>query len=130
MADQNHVDWLHEGMEAWNARRDSSAFRPDLSGVKLNLMTNLQGYNFERANFKDSTLVGVDLRNANLEHADLRNVVAPLTEFNDSILFGANLQQAKLMVPISVVRSYKEQISPRQSSHGLTLPTPTSDSLL
>ena len=97
MADQNHVDWLQEGMEAWNARRDASSFTPDLSGVKINLMTNLQGFNFERANLKDSALVGVDLRNANLERADLRNVIAPLTQFNDTILFGANLQEAKLM---------------------------------
>ena len=32
MANQNHVDWLREGVEAWNSRRESNDFDPDLSG--------------------------------------------------------------------------------------------------
>lgn len=33
MVKQQHVDWLLEGVDAWNERRRSSAFRPDFIGL-------------------------------------------------------------------------------------------------
>jgi len=97
MADQNHADWLREGVEAWNARRNSSDFDPDLSGMKLDLLTKLRGVNLERANLKGAILAGVDLRESHLAQADLRGVVAAAARFDNAILWGANLQRAMLM---------------------------------
>ena len=97
MANQNHIDWLQEGVEAWNDRRASTDFDPDLSEAKIEMGTNLRGVNLIRANLKGAILVGVDLAESNLAQADLCNVVAPLAQFNHAVLFGAKLQQAQLM---------------------------------
>ena len=96
MADPQHIDWLLEGMKAWNARRASNDFEPDLFGAKLPHLVNLQGYNLEKANLKNAILFGADLRGSNLANADLSEVVAPNAEFNDAVLGGANLQQAQV----------------------------------
>ena len=97
MADQNHVDWLREGAEAWNARRNSNDFAPDLSGVRLEWPANLQGYNFENTNLRNAILIGVDFSESKLANADLRNLSAFNARFCDAILDGANLRQAQLM---------------------------------
>ena len=103
MADQNHVSWLHEGVEAWNARRSSTDFVPDLSGVRLDpagagleSLTDLKSYNFEKANLQDAILIGVDFSESNLANADLRRVSACNVRFCNAMLGGANLHQARL----------------------------------
>ncbi|MCB1354428.1 MAG: pentapeptide repeat-containing protein [Rhodobacteraceae bacterium] len=50
MANPQHLEWLLEGVEAWNARREREDFTPDLRGAGLG---------------------GADLRAANLSRADL-----------------------------------------------------------
>ena len=35
MADQEHVEWLKEGVETWNERREKTNFTPDLSGAEF-----------------------------------------------------------------------------------------------
>lgn len=102
MANQNHVDWLQEGAKAWNARRASTDFEPDLSKAKIEMGTNLRGVNLERANLNGTIIFSVDLSEsilvqADLRNADLRNVVAPNAQFNGAVLYGAKLQQADLM---------------------------------
>jgi hypothetical protein len=32
MANQQHIEWLLEGVEAWNARREREDFVPDFDG--------------------------------------------------------------------------------------------------
>ena len=66
MADQQHIHWLFEGREEWNARRDENEFTPDFSGVDLyqafrdeNKLNSdgdipLAGFDLRRANFADS----------------------------------------------------------------------------
>ena len=68
MADQQHIHWLFEGREEWNARRDENEFTPDFSGVDLyqafrdeNKLNSdgdipLAGFDLRRANFADSRL--------------------------------------------------------------------------
>ena len=46
MADQNHIDWLREGVPAWNARRRARDFQPDLSEADLG-GANLGGQTLE-----------------------------------------------------------------------------------
>ena len=100
MADQNHLDWLREGMEAWNSRRASNDFDPDLSGADLTGTDlrefNLEKANLEEANLRNINLFGTVLKGSNLTQADLRKVIAPMTRFDDAILFGAKLQEAEL----------------------------------
>lgn len=97
MADQNHIDWMHEGMKAWNARRTSSNFEPDFSGLKLPFEADFQGFNLERANLMDAKLIGADFKDANLANANLRNINAPFARFDNAIVGGADLQQAFLV---------------------------------
>ena len=35
MANEQHIEWLLEGVEAWNARREREDFVPNLAGVNL-----------------------------------------------------------------------------------------------
>ena len=65
MANPEHVKWLLEGVEAWNARRNREAFRPDFSNADLH-----DGFLWN-ANLRQADLTGADLRNANLRGANL-----------------------------------------------------------
>ena len=54
MANSQHIEWLHEGVETWNKRRERGRdFTPDL---------------------RNADLRSADLSNANLREADLRNL--------------------------------------------------------
>ena len=35
MANDEHVKWLLEGVDAWNQRRQNDYFRPDLSNLNV-----------------------------------------------------------------------------------------------
>lgn len=35
MANPQHIEWLLDGVEAWNKRRDQQGFTPDLEHVNL-----------------------------------------------------------------------------------------------
>jgi hypothetical protein len=71
MANQEHLDILAKGVEAWNAWRDGHPdFRPDLTGPDLkgaNLSgADLIGANLSGANLTDANLTGAHLTGANL----------------------------------------------------------------
>lgn len=126
MANQEHVKWLKEGVEAWNKRRERENFSPDLSRAYLgranlsgadfsysNLrnadlrITDLSGANFSHADLRDANLLGVDLSNAHLSFADLssavlldanlRGATLALTNLSDAYLISANLSGTHLM---------------------------------
>ena len=81
MANQNHVEKLHEGIEAWNhARISSPQFEPDLRYANL-----------INANLSQADLRGADLRESNLSRCDLQEAV-----LSDALLVGANLREANL----------------------------------
>jgi Pentapeptide repeats (8 copies) len=66
MANQEYLDILKQGVEAWNQWRDRNRdIRPDLSG------TYLIGANLRGANLSDADLSDADLSDANLSGADL-----------------------------------------------------------
>ena len=99
MANEQHIRWLLEGRDAWNARRRKERFTPDFSGVdlfqkfreegKLNAAGDipLADFDLHSANFAGawlnslSSTRSVDLRGASLRLADFR---------------GARLMNAKL----------------------------------
>ena len=100
MAEQQHIEWLLEGVEAWNRIREQKDFQPDFTGVDISSEFLKQGkfkYNeqfyskffnpdLRNINLSRARLCGAKLYNANLANADLRN--ANLTKAN---LFEANL---------------------------------------
>lgn len=116
MANDEHLDMLRRGVEAWNAWRIAfPETSPDLSEATL-LMKELKLVNFDRANLrsadfwksnlsgaklrgadlmrasiKESNLAGIDLSGANLSVADLAEV-----DLNDADLSATNLYRARL----------------------------------
>ncbi len=86
MANQEHLEILKQGMDAWNAmRRRYPSVRPDLSGTGL-VRANLIGADLSRAD-----LIRADLRGAYLNNADLSR-----GDFFRAILSGASLSRANL----------------------------------
>jgi uncharacterized protein YjbI with pentapeptide repeats len=75
MADEEHVDLLNQGVDAWNMwRSDHPDVQPDLRGAVL------AGRDLNSINLRCADLVGADLRKADLRQVDLR--VADLRHAN------------------------------------------------
>ncbi len=101
MANQEHLDILTQGVEAWNQwRQEHPEVRPNLEGAKLrqaNLISayltraDLGGADCSRANFEDASLGGADFAHANLTGANLRGA-----DLVDAYLFNTNLTEANL----------------------------------
>src|SRR5216684_1719576 len=64
MANPEHVAKLKEGPEAWNAWRETSDEKPDLSGVELEI-TSLDHYNLRSADFSGARLRRMSFRHTN-----------------------------------------------------------------
>ena len=98
MANQKHIEWLLEGVDAWNARREREDFQPDFAGV------DISGEFGKRGKLGDDGLVclrGINLSGADLGKADLGKAdlsFANLTRANlaEATLIGANLVWANL----------------------------------
>ncbi len=65
MANPDHLEWLKEGVEAWNQRRKHDDFIPDLR------QANLRGAELRGANLTEAKLRQADLSEAKLRQADL-----------------------------------------------------------
>lgn len=116
MANQKHVEVLHQGVEAWNRwRSEHPEILPDLSKISINKL-DFGGANFEKVNFSDAKLTrcnfyeaifleanlrhvsfrGSMLASAKLSLADLRHADFSGAELSDSVIMDANLSYAKL----------------------------------
>ena len=88
MGNPQHLEWLLEGVQAWNARREKTPFVPDLSGMNIaGAIVNSQGTN----PWEISSLQGINLSNALLAEADLRHL-----DFAKSSFEGSDLSQCYL----------------------------------
>jgi hypothetical protein len=120
MADQEHINILKQGMEAWNLWRDENTDTlPDLRGADLSTL-HLIGYDFTGANFTGAKLVDtnfygaklasigrvfrgsivkliVDFVGADLTRASLGNNDLAQADFTEANLEGANLADSKLL---------------------------------
>ena len=90
MANPQHIEWLKEGAAAWNARRQSQPFDPDLSSEDISRA--LGGHERE-----DIRQISVHLRGVNLSGANLSNSTLRDTDLTGSRFYMANLHNAKLM---------------------------------
>ncbi len=88
MGNPQHLEWLLEGVEAWNARRKREDFVPDFEGVEIRKV-------FERAGKLDSS-GRIPLNNVNLMKADLRGADLREALLEESNLFKASLGGAVL----------------------------------
>ena len=114
MADCNHLRWLLEGGESWNARREQGDFFPDFSGVdiyaefreagKLDSDGNipLSGINLRKAKLQECCLCdpswtkGADLSFANLSSANLQYAQLAKSRLDGASLMGARFGNANL----------------------------------
>ena len=114
MANEQHIDWLFEGRDAWNQRRRAQKFTPDFSDVdlyeafrrkgKLNAVADLplDGFHLQRAIFSGTRLntpfatASADLRGALLHSADFRRAQLSNAKLGGAHLVGARLDDADL----------------------------------
>ena len=78
MANPQHIQWLKEGVAAWNKRRERQTFKPDFVhhdfGGRTLFETN-RGR--KRGQWERVPLRGIHLTDANLAHADRRPDFTP-----------------------------------------------------
>ncbi len=120
MGNPQHLEWLLEGVDAWNARRKREPFVPDLSGINVrhefevrNRLSRqstvpLREVNFsqailERSNFWGADLCNADLRGANLERANLISAYLNGADLRGARLFETALHNTMLACSVSGV---------------------------
>lgn len=107
MANQKHIEWLLEGVNSWNARRQREDFTPDLKEVDISAILppeiSLEGINLEGGRFNEANLSGLNLGMANLKNAQLMRARLEKTDLVGATLTnadfsGANLQEANFAI--------------------------------
>ncbi len=114
MANPQHIEWLLEGVDKWNARRAVSEFTPDFERADIyrifwnsNLLddlgkipllgVDLHDANLARTSFLWANLFSADLTSANLTSANLSNTMLVGASLNDANLLFAILEGATLI---------------------------------
>ncbi len=100
MTNQEHLEILRKGVEAWNRWRAENPVIPNLQEADLR-GTNLQEAilwlaNLQEANLRVASLQEANLRVANLQEANLWGTNLWGANLQGAILWGANLQGADL----------------------------------
>ncbi|WP_298257101.1 pentapeptide repeat-containing protein [uncultured Litoreibacter sp.] len=90
MANPQHLEWLREGVDAWNARMREKRFVADLQGA------DLQGADLQRTDLRGADLRGADLQGALLLEADLQGADLQGADLQRAHLRGTDLQRALL----------------------------------
>lgn len=97
MPNPQHIQWLLEGVEAWNARRVAEPFDPDLSGADLrDEFQRMRRRNYEARMLRPVELTGIKLFEANLKNVVLGDAELIVASFRDADLSGAYLYGANL----------------------------------
>jgi hypothetical protein len=101
MANQQHLDILKQGIEAWNEwRENNSDIIPNLTKANLRNAflgnADLKCANLENADLKNASLWKADLGYANLENADLKNASLWKADLRNANLEYADLENANL----------------------------------
>ena len=114
MANEQHIQWLLEGVEAWNERREEGGeladVDPDFSGANIRDLfadtfdiphmepTPLSEYNLVGANFTNANLWNTDFTGAELVAADLIGADLIRANFSGSDLEETDFTNAKLWI--------------------------------
>lgn len=103
MANPEHIRWILEGVDSWNARRRGSDFWPNLDGT--NLPAAFQGGSYDPTithtgtrldciNLKNASIRNANLNGLGLAHADLSNARLQGSSLVSTDLTGANLMDS------------------------------------
>jgi uncharacterized protein YjbI with pentapeptide repeats len=96
MANQEHLDILNQGVDAWNQWRKEHAYiQPDLSHTDLS-HTTLRYVNLSHSTLNDADLSSATLNDANLSSADLSHAKLHYARLHYANLYDANLRYATL----------------------------------
>ena len=100
MANPEHTQWLQEGIEAWNRRREADQFVPDFSGPPSGPSPfagqDWKGINLSGANFSNSGQIGINFSDANLANANFGSSLLSSTRFTRADLREADFTNAYL----------------------------------
>ena len=110
MANQQHMDWLREGVNSWNARLRENHFDPQLDGEDVSrwiggheredireISAQLRGINLSKANLRNSTLRDTDLSSSHFFTTDLTGAKLVGSRFDGSMFVDSQLTRASLM---------------------------------
>jgi uncharacterized protein YjbI with pentapeptide repeats len=101
MANEQHVELIKKGPEAWNQWREQNPeeaidlSEADLRGTALN-KANLKGANLKQAKLQFSNLAGASLEGANLEAARLQEANLQGAQLEKANLKKCNLMESNL----------------------------------
>ena len=89
MGNRQHLDWLKEGVSSWNTRRQQTPFNPELDDEDISAAIGVH----VRADIRQISgdLRGINLSNAKLKNAILRDTDLSGSHFYTTDLTGANL---------------------------------------
>src|SRR6266702_166025 len=91
MAEQYHLDVLHQGRDVWNQwRQEHHAIQPDFSGEDFK-GAHLSRANLVRADLQRANLTAAILSDANLSDAILSNAVLSDADLTGAILTGSEV---------------------------------------
>ena len=113
MANPEHIEWLLEGAERWNAKQAQQTWDADLSGCDIYMTFQQAGlledgyiplatYDFNSANFRNSRLTsyiknrGADLSSAMLSGANFQEAQLDNSKLDNAVLAGADFSEAQL----------------------------------
>ncbi|MGH1414706.1 MAG: pentapeptide repeat-containing protein [Pelagimonas sp.] len=105
MANPQHIEWLKEGVEAWNARCQSDGFVPDLS--RVNIFEELTSIHAGDRSAVPCNLSGIDLRQSDLSSSLWVKVILHDADFSGSALGNSNF----LSVDISYANFHKADLT-------------------
>ena len=96
MSTLEHIELLRGGVDAWNERRRTKPFTPNLEGEDLQSFdtTSLAGINLRNAHLAGCTLVKCILEGADLTGANLSGAILQGANLSKANLQGANLSHA------------------------------------
>ena len=110
MGNAEHVNWLLEGVESWNARRRESNFKPNLEDVDIprafreagiienshSSTVRLDGIDLSGARLKNASFEWASLKEAKFTYADLGGSDFSFADLTDANLISATVTEAKL----------------------------------
>ena len=109
MGNPQHMDWLREGVNSWNARQRENFVAPQLDGEDVSrwiggheredirqISAQLKGINLSKANLRDSTLRDTDLRGSHFFTTDLTGAKLIGSQFDGSMFLDSQLPSAHL----------------------------------
>ena len=99
MANPEHVAKLKEGADAWNAWRETTGERPDLSGMML-VDYSLDEYNLQFADFSGTFLADITFQSSRCDDCSFERADLSVVIFTDTNLNRANFKSSLVRLTV------------------------------